>query len=159
MTSQAYLKPRWPRCFPQSNYKQQTNHKIINHHNIFKMSSKICTSFFTAFFYFLLLISSPAITTKMNGTCYGLAAARPLKSQNYATLKPETSHERHKFRGRAVDNCMPKGVFHRNSAPSKYINYHTFGSTLCTSPAKHASKTSKPWENKRGKNQMAHYAY
>ncbi|ESR49714.1 hypothetical protein CICLE_v10033954mg [Citrus x clementina] len=102
------------------------------------MSSKICTSFFTAFFYFLLLISSPAITTKMNGTCYGLAAARPLKSQNYATLKPETSHERHKFRGRAVDNCMPKGVFHRNSAPSKYINYHTFGSTLCTSPAKHA---------------------
>ncbi|KAK9190070.1 hypothetical protein WN943_018671 [Citrus x changshan-huyou] len=58
----------------------------------------------------------------MNGTCYGLAAARPLKSQNYATLKPETSHERHKFRGRAVDNCMPKGVFHRNSAPiSEYM--------------------------------------
>ncbi|KAJ4838148.1 hypothetical protein Tsubulata_035237 [Turnera subulata] len=63
-----------------------------------------------------------------------VVAARPLKASKAAdlvTLKPKTSHEPEGFANTRVENCMPKG-FHHTSAPSRYINYHTFGSTLCT---------------------------
>ncbi|KAF4348784.1 hypothetical protein F8388_002521 [Cannabis sativa] len=32
-----------------------------------------------------------------------------------------------------VESCLPKG-FRQTSAPSRYVNYDTLGSTLCSSP-------------------------
>ncbi|KAJ4720735.1 Maintenance of mitochondrial morphology protein like [Melia azedarach] len=108
-------------------------------------SGNIFTVFFMmSSFYVFLLLSSPAIT--MSGGTSGhvvAAAARPLKSANYATFEPKTSHEGDKFGSRSgVEDCLPKGI-HGNSAPSRYINYHTFGSTMCSTP-KDATATSKP---------------
>ncbi|KAJ4720742.1 Maintenance of mitochondrial morphology protein like [Melia azedarach] len=108
-------------------------------------SGNIFTVFFMmTFFYVFLLLSSPAIT--MSTGTSGLvvaAAARPLKSANYATFKPKTSQERDKIGSRSgVEDCLPKGI-HRNSAPSRYINYHTFGSPMC-STTKDAAATSNP---------------
>ncbi|KAJ4720740.1 Maintenance of mitochondrial morphology protein like [Melia azedarach] len=113
---------------------------------IFKMySCNIFTVFFMmALFYFFLLLSSPAITmsTGTRGVVVA-AAARPLKSANYATFKTKTTHEPDKFGSRSgVDDCLPKGI-HRNSAPSRYTNYHNSGSTMCSTP-KEATATSKP---------------
>ncbi|KAK1572638.1 hypothetical protein Q3G72_035571 [Acer saccharum] len=93
----------------------------------------LCSVFMLTWFYFLLFLSSPGISTVAE------AAARPfpgLKPGNYATFKPKTNHGDHdqhnKFRsGSDVNSCMPKG-FHHTSAPSRYINGHTFASTMCS---------------------------
>lgn len=90
-------------------------------------------------FCFILLLFSPGIVRVAVAT----RTISDLKPGNYATFKPKTSHDQqHEFRsGSGVNDCLPKG-FHRTSAPSRYINYHTFGSTMC-STSKHASS---PWK-------------
>ncbi|KAK3232499.1 hypothetical protein Dsin_004380, partial [Dipteronia sinensis] len=102
----------------------------------FQMSRLVtlCSVFMLAWFYFLLFLSSPGISGVADAT------VRPfpgLKPGNYATFKPITGqddHDQHnKFRSGSsgVNDCLPKG-FHHTSAPSRYINYHTFGSTICS---------------------------
>ncbi|CAA2959232.1 Hypothetical predicted protein [Olea europaea subsp. europaea] len=92
--------------------------------------------FFKAMFIFFLILSPPVVTTKgPNITAMFAAASRLLagsKPVDYTTtFKPENTKGRKQvFPGKAVDNCMPKGKRH-SSAPSHYINYHTFGSTGC----------------------------
>lgn len=80
-----------------------------------------------------LVLSPPATMTGANSMARVVEATRPLetKSPSYNTLKPKTSHGQGGFHGRDVENCLPKG-FHQTSAPSRYINYHTFGSEMCT---------------------------
>ncbi|GMN51020.1 hypothetical protein TIFTF001_020181 [Ficus carica] len=41
-----------------------------------------------------------------------------------------------------VENCLPKG-FKRTSAPSRYVNYQTLGSSLCSTPSSTSSKGVK----------------
>ncbi|KAL5801773.1 hypothetical protein ACOSQ3_033405 [Xanthoceras sorbifolium] len=101
--------------------------------------ASLSVSVLTWFYFFMLLISSPGIARVVV-----VDAARPisgLNSGNYATFKPKTSHDhqqQHTFQsGSGVNDCLPKG-FHHSSAPSRYINYHTFGSTMC-STTKHPS--------------------
>ncbi|CAK7325423.1 unnamed protein product [Dovyalis caffra] len=90
------------------------------------------TLFFMAFFYLVLLLSPSAMLNGTNSMARVVAATRPLesKSTNYKTLKPKTNHGQQEFHGTDVENCLPKG-FHPTSAPSRYINYHTLGSSLC----------------------------
>lgn len=60
---------------------------------------------------------------------------RPMgsKSENYTAFETKKNHEdQGGFRlGQGVENCLPKG-FRRTSAPSRYTNYQTLGSTLCS---------------------------
>ncbi|KAL9365562.1 hypothetical protein Peur_043435 [Populus x canadensis] len=95
------------------------------------------TLFSMAFFYLILLLSPPPMLMGTNSMARVAVATRPLesKSSRYETLKPKTNHGQQEFHGREVENCLPKG-FHPTSAPSRYINYHTLGSTICT-PSKH----------------------
>ncbi|KAJ0103627.1 hypothetical protein Patl1_06049 [Pistacia atlantica] len=95
----------------------------------------------TLFFFILLLLSPPGLTVLV-GAIRPISPSPLTKSdQSYTTLEPKTSHERHKFRSEEVNGCMPKG-FHRPSAPSRYINYNTLGSTMCSTGKRVA--TSKP---------------
>ncbi|KAF9676652.1 hypothetical protein SADUNF_Sadunf08G0025200 [Salix dunnii] len=99
-----------------------------------RMSSP--TLFIMAFLYLILLLLSPPPTSVGTDSMAGVAAAtRPLESPSYETLEPKTNHGQQEFHDREVQNCLPKG-FHPNSAPSRYINYHTLGSTMCA-PSKH----------------------
>lgn len=84
---------------------------------------------------FLLLLSSTAKVAE---------AARPLTESNsipplsYVSLKPkEVRSGRHGFGSKGLESCLPKG-FHRSSAPSRYVNYHTLGSgsSLCDDSSK-----------------------
>ncbi|OMP03794.1 hypothetical protein COLO4_10198 [Corchorus olitorius] len=99
------------------------------------------TLFFMVLLYLFLLLSPPPL---MMGTDHSMAivagATRPLvpKSQDFVTFKPETG-AKHGFHGQGVENCMPKG-FHRTSAPSRYINDHTFGSTICSTTSEISTK-------------------
>lgn len=90
-------------------------------------------SFFIAIFIFFLILSPPVTTTKgPKITAMVVAESRllaGLKPNDQMTMfKPEG--RKSVFHSKAVDNCMPKGKRH-SSAPSHYINYHTFGSTGC----------------------------
>ncbi|XVF83130.1 hypothetical protein PTKIN_Ptkin16aG0108600 [Pterospermum kingtungense] len=90
------------------------------------------TRFFMFFLYFFLLLSSPPSMVGTYTMAILVGATRPLvsKSQDMVTLKPETD-TKHGFHRQDVMNCLPKG-FHQTSAPSRYINDHTFGSTMCS---------------------------
>ncbi|EEF28144.1 conserved hypothetical protein [Ricinus communis] len=94
------------------------------------------TLFFMALLIYSLILLSPPVTfTGANATSrVAVAAARPLPSKSSKELvafRPKTTHGRKGFRGRDVENCLPKG-FHRTSAPSRYINYDTLGATMCS---------------------------
>ncbi|KAK8643345.1 hypothetical protein V6N13_012648 [Hibiscus sabdariffa] len=98
------------------------------------------TLFFLFFFYFFLLLSPPS---RISGSGYGTAVAgatRPLvsKTQDLITFDPKTGME-HAFHKQDVKGCLPKG-FHRTSAPSRYINDHTFSSTLCSTTSDVSTK-------------------
>lgn len=54
-------------------------------------------------------------------------------------LKPHLGHEQNVFQGRQVKNCLPKGYRH-NSAPSRFVNYDTLGSSGCS-----GMRSEKPW--------------
>ncbi|KAK7262271.1 hypothetical protein RJT34_29837 [Clitoria ternatea] len=58
---------------------------------------------------------------------------RPLLLSEAETyLRPHLDHNKHNvFQGRQVKNCLPKGYRH-NSAPSRYVNYDTLGSSGCS---------------------------
>ncbi|EOY18746.1 hypothetical protein QQP08_005504 [Theobroma cacao] len=90
------------------------------------------TLFFMFLLYFFLLLSPPPVMIGMNSMAIVGGATRPLvsKSPGLVTFKPETG-TKHGFHSQDVKNCLPKG-FHRTSAPSRYINDHTFGSTMCS---------------------------
>ncbi|XVF23168.1 hypothetical protein REPUB_Repub13aG0014100 [Reevesia pubescens] len=90
------------------------------------------TLFFMFLLYFFLLLSPPTSIIGTNSIAIVAGATRPLvsKSQDLVTFNLETGMK-HGFRGQDVKNCLPKG-FHRTSAPSRYKNDHTFGSTICS---------------------------
>lgn len=100
----------------------------------------LSTLFFTALFHLLLILSPPVLVP--NGglnrvSCMVCVATRPLGGKDrdaYVTFNPGdkryTSTEG--ARGHGYENCLPKG-FRRNSAPSRYTNDQTFGSSLCSS--------------------------
>ncbi|XVE99271.1 hypothetical protein REPUB_Repub03eG0183900 [Reevesia pubescens] len=92
--------------------------------------------------YFFLLLSPPPSMIGTSSMAIVTEATRPLlvsKSQGLVTFKPETGMK-HGFPGQdVVKNCMPKG-FHRTSAPSRYINDHTFGSTMCSTTSDISTK-------------------
>ncbi|CAN0910561.1 hypothetical protein LINGRAHAP2_LOCUS26359 [Linum grandiflorum] len=89
------------------------------------------------FHFLLLLLLSPHF-----GTNTTVAAARPLlvASPSTTTVKSPTVTVVVGGRKGKVGvfwSCLPKG-FHRNSAPSRYINYHPLGSTtMCDTDKKH----------------------
>ncbi|KAL2328571.1 hypothetical protein Fmac_021998 [Flemingia macrophylla] len=57
---------------------------------------------------------------------------RPLfLSEAETYLKPHLGHKQNVFQGRQVKNCLPKGYRH-NSAPSRFVNYDTLGSSGCS---------------------------
>lgn len=93
----------------------------------------------------LLLLSS--IDTNMAARNIPSSApstiVRPLtvsEAQDYVSLKPMFNHKHRVFRGTEVKNCLPKG-FRHSSAPSRFVNFHTLGSTGCFS----TKRPRKPW--------------
>ncbi|KAL1817419.1 hypothetical protein DCAR_0521848 [Daucus carota subsp. sativus] len=95
--------------------------------------------FFTALLLLLLVLSPPVLVPHGLNRVSGVvcAATRPVgkKSRDaYVTFNPGDKRYTGKegTQGRGYENCMPKG-FRRSSAPSRYINDHTFGSSLCSS--------------------------
>ncbi|CAI0410985.1 unnamed protein product [Linum tenue] len=74
------------------------------------------------FFFVVLLVLLILTSTMAVG-----AAARPApanKSMTYAAFKPPVGQRA----AGVFDGCLPKG-FHRNSGPSRYINYEPAGGT------------------------------
>ncbi|CAN1747581.1 hypothetical protein LINPERHAP1_LOCUS3127 [Linum perenne] len=98
-------------------------------------------------FHFLLLLVATHFGNETSVVVVG--ATRPLVASssndaNYATLKtPPTvlvggrkgkvgrGRGSHHKGGRVFVSCLPKG-FHRNSAPSRYINYDPLGASTTT---------------------------
>ncbi|GLT66806.1 hypothetical protein SLA2020_391540 [Shorea laevis] len=98
------------------------------------------STFFVALFYSLLLLAPPSRTS--HGAMVAGATRPSLESKSSATVKfkPKTrdgSYHRLGHDGN-VKNCLPKG-FHYSSAPSRYINRHTFGSVACSTGTDAAS--------------------
>ncbi|KAI4322300.1 hypothetical protein L6164_022008 [Bauhinia variegata] len=83
-------------------------------------------------FYLLLSLSSLDIT--MAGRLIPPSApstiTRPLVS-TYVTMKPRLDHNQKVFQGKQVKSCLPKG-FRHSSAPSRFVNYKTLGSSGCS---------------------------
>ncbi|XP_047175189.1 uncharacterized protein LOC124842692 [Vigna umbellata] len=83
-----------------------------------------------------LLLSLNSLGTTMAGRIIPPSApstvTRPLVSsevENY--VKPQLNHKQKALQGREVKGCLPKGSRH-NSAPSRFVNYKTLGSTGCS---------------------------
>ncbi|KAG2723471.1 hypothetical protein I3760_02G171900 [Carya illinoinensis] len=93
----------------------------------------------------LLLLNPPLLLILVVGSdstnCVA-AATRPLEYSydppNYVSLKPKRIREGGFRDPDTVSSCLPKG-FRRSSAPSRYVNYHTLGSTVC-SPGKRMAR-------------------
>ncbi|KAG8493300.1 hypothetical protein CXB51_010853 [Gossypium anomalum] len=98
------------------------------------------TLFFMFLLYFSLLLSPPSRMIGPSSGTIVAGAMRPLasKAQDLVMFKPETS-TKHGFHKQDVKGCLPKG-FHRTSAPSRYINDHTFGSTMCSTTSDVSTK-------------------
>ncbi|KAI4334356.1 hypothetical protein L6164_019057 [Bauhinia variegata] len=62
---------------------------------------------------------------------------RPLVS-TYVTMKPQLDHNQKVFQEKQVNSCLPKG-FRHSSAPSRFVNYKTLGSSGCS-----GMRSSKP---------------
>nr|GMD69477.1 hypothetical protein BC332_29198 [Ipomoea batatas]GMD73574.1 hypothetical protein BC332_29198 [Ipomoea batatas]GME01150.1 hypothetical protein BC332_29198 [Ipomoea batatas] len=60
-------------------------------------------------------------------------------SAEYVTLKPHLRNKGPLFHGKEIKNCLPKGFRHA-SAPSRYVNYHIFGSLDCSPDTHRANK-------------------
>lgn len=130
-----YLKP----FFSLSNLPYNKK-KISKFHTIFKMSN---TLLFMPFLCLLLLLSPHVFAIRTLPIFKVAVATRPLgsKAQEYVTLKPKfLSPGQHGPQNGNVEGCLPKG-FRRSSAPSRYVNYHVLGSTVC-STGKHMNQ---PW--------------
>ncbi|KAK9124191.1 hypothetical protein Sjap_013793 [Stephania japonica] len=95
----------------------------------------------------LLLLLSPvefAIAGFSSSSIKVAEGARPLQPVNNAensnTLNTKSSsttgqEKQHAFDDdRGFKTCLPKG-FHHTSAPSRYSNYETLGSSMCASSA------------------------
>ncbi|XVF75570.1 hypothetical protein PTKIN_Ptkin13bG0197500 [Pterospermum kingtungense] len=99
------------------------------------------TLFFMFLLYFFLLLSPPPSMVGTNSMAIVAGATRPLVSKSegrLVTFKPGTGLK-HGFGSHGVRNCLPKG-FHRTSAPSRYINDHILGSTLCSTTSEISTK-------------------
>ncbi|GMI90352.1 hypothetical protein HRI_002704500 [Hibiscus trionum] len=98
------------------------------------------TLFFMFLFYFFLLLSPPSRTTRLSPGAIVAGATRPLvsKAQDLVTSDPKTGLK-HEFHKQDLKGCLPKG-FHRTSAPSRYINDHTFSSTICSTTSDVSTK-------------------
>ncbi|KAK4367058.1 hypothetical protein RND71_014938 [Anisodus tanguticus] len=70
-----------------------------------------------------------------------ILATREMKYEASTRFKPKINGRKEgDFRGdQGVEDCLPKGI-KRSSAPSRYINDHTLGSTTCSS----IKKVNKP---------------
>ncbi|EXC32914.1 hypothetical protein L484_013029 [Morus notabilis] len=90
--------------------------------------------FLKALLYLFLLINSPSPVIGIRPIEMELIASpAPAPSPDYVSFKPtEGIAGQHGLGSRpAVENCLPKGL-PRTSAPSRYINSQTLGSTLCS---------------------------
>ncbi|KAK7257681.1 hypothetical protein RIF29_31829 [Crotalaria pallida] len=54
-----------------------------------------------------------------------------LLSEAETYLKPHIDNKQKFFQGKQFKNCLPKG-FRHNSAPSRFVNYDTLGSSGCS---------------------------
>ncbi|XVF68529.1 hypothetical protein PTKIN_Ptkin11bG0009900 [Pterospermum kingtungense] len=52
-------------------------------------------------------------------------------SVDYVKMNPEVNRKHEVFKEREAKGCMPKGSTH-SSAPSRYVNYQTLGSSCST---------------------------
>ena len=52
-------------------------------------------------------------------------------SVDYVKLNPQVNHKHEVFKEKEVEGCMPKGS-KPSSAPSRYVNYQTLGSSCAT---------------------------
>lgn len=134
--SRAYLRPYYSTLLKHTIYKPPTFPFIFTTHKT--MHS---TLFFTALFHLLLILSPPGTMLVPNGfnrvSCMVCAATRPLDRKAgdaYVTFNPGDKRyiSKEGTQGHGYEDCLPKG-FRRNSAPSRYINDQTFGSSLCSS--------------------------
>ncbi|KAF8101911.1 hypothetical protein N665_0201s0215 [Sinapis alba] len=85
-------------------------------------------------FLHIFLLSFSLQTTFVN-------ASRPLRESNKPshtslnTFYTSGSKQAGTFQGGSMNDCLPKG-FRFSSAPSRYINNHALGSTLCSTTDK-----------------------
>ena len=91
---------------------------------------------------FLLLLSSPAFAIRQ-------LTASSKAPGDYTLLKPKEGNYGGGHGGGfgirpEVESCLPKGI-QRTSAPSRYVNYQTLGSDLCSSPTS-SKNLNKPWK-------------
>ncbi|KAH7853984.1 hypothetical protein Vadar_008832 [Vaccinium darrowii] len=84
-----------------------------------------------AILHLLLLLTPPTTTITGVATATRLLGSKP---EDYVAFKPIGSPGQPEYFGSGsnIKSCLPKG-FRHSSAPSRYINYHTYGSTLCSS--------------------------
>ncbi|QCD88145.1 hypothetical protein DEO72_LG3g2687 [Vigna unguiculata] len=84
--------------------------------------------------FFLLSLNSLHITiaARVIPQSAPSTVTRPLfLSEAETYLKPHLGHKHSVFREGQVKNCLPKGYRH-NSAPSRFVNYNTLGSSGCS---------------------------
>ncbi|GKV34166.1 hypothetical protein SLEP1_g42573 [Rubroshorea leprosula] len=90
------------------------------------------STFFVALFYSLLLLAPPTRTSHGAMVAGAVRPSLGSKSSDTVKFKPKTGDgSYHRLGDGNVKNCLPKG-FHYSSAPSRYINGHTFGSVACS---------------------------
>ncbi|CDO99777.1 unnamed protein product [Coffea canephora] len=97
------------------------------------MPSNTCSSFILLFC--ALLLFSPNYVGLSASRALAEEVMRPMgsKSENYIAFETKKNHEDEGGSrvGQGVEACLPKG-FRRTSAPSRYTNYQTLDSSLCS---------------------------
>ncbi|XWS53321.1 hypothetical protein CRYUN_Cryun11dG0146800 [Craigia yunnanensis] len=90
------------------------------------------TIFCIIFIYLLLIFSSSSdVAMASRNIPSSVPSTMRPASVDYVKMNPQVNHKHEVFKEKEVKGCMPKGST-RSSAPSRYVNYQTLGSSCAT---------------------------
>ncbi|XWS74331.1 hypothetical protein CRYUN_Cryun02cG0205800 [Craigia yunnanensis] len=90
------------------------------------------TTFCIIFIYLLFMFSSSDVAMAGRDIPSSVPSTMRPASVDYVKMNPQVLNHKHEvFHEKDVKGCMPKGSTH-SSAPSRYVNYQTLGSSCAT---------------------------
>lgn len=125
-----------------SHFPYKPSNIYINLSLFIEINRIMCTNIIYMAFLVLVLLSSPAMSRHLPILQSAPSTALSVEARDEITT-PFRNHRQQAFHRQAIKNCMPKGS-RRSSAPSRYVNYHTLGSSSNCSGAQLTPPATTP---------------
>lgn len=97
------------------------------------MSATMSSNYIIFMIFYLILMFSSCSDVAMAGRSIPSSVPSTMRpaSVDYVKMNPQVNHKHEVFKEKETKGCMPKGPKH-SSAPSRYVNYQTLGSSCAS---------------------------